>query len=284
MTDPFGSRLHAALRSHGPLCAGIDPHASLLQAWGLTDDAEGLRRFTDVCMRAWAGRVAVVKPQSAFFERHGSRGIAVLEEAVRAFRDAGTLVLLDVKRGDIGSTARAYAEAYLDPAAPLAVDAVTVSPFLGFGSLTPMVDLATAHGGGLFVLAMTSNPEGPEVQQARTTVGPRVGTSVAGTVLASLAELNRGTTPLGSFGAVVGATLAPDPDLTRALDVGGPLLLPGVGAQGGTIEAVRRLVGDLGDRALPSMSRELLSAGPDPHRLREAADRANASFRAALHG
>jgi orotidine-5'-phosphate decarboxylase len=284
MMDPFGARLHAAMAAHGPVCAGVDPHASLLEAWGLPDDADGLRRFTEVCVTAWAGQVSVVKPQSAFFERHGSRGIAVLEDAVRDFRDAGTLVLLDVKRGDIGSTAQAYAEAYLDPASPLAVDAITASPYLGVGSLTPMFDLAVAHGAGVFVLALTSNPEGAEVQRARTTVGPTEGASVAETVLGALAGLNRGATPLGSFGAVVGATLEPHPALTAALDMGGPLLLPGVGAQGGSIESVKALVGDLEARALPSISRGLLAAGPDPEALRSAAARANAEAATGLRG
>ncbi len=178
------------MASRGPVCAGVDPHAALLTAWGLDDDAEGVRRFSAACVEAWAGQVALVKPQSAFYERHGSRGIAALEEMVAAFRAAGTLVLLDVKRGDIGSTAQAYAEAYLDPAAPLAVDAITASPYLGTGSLDPMVDLARAHGAGLFVLALTSNPQAPQVQLARTTVGPTAGATVAATVLATLRALN----------------------------------------------------------------------------------------------
>ncbi|QIK66601.1 orotidine-5'-phosphate decarboxylase [Nocardioides sp. HDW12B] len=292
--DPFGTRLEAALDQHGPVCAGLDPHASLLSAWGLDDDADGVRRFSQACVEAWAGRVALVKPQSAFYERHGSAGIAVLEETVAAFRAAGTLVLLDVKRGDIGSTAQAYAEAYLDPAAPLAVDAITASPFLGVGSLTPMVDLARAHGAGLFVLALTSNPEAPQVQLARTTVGPDAGRTVATTVLAALAELNGATpsgasggaanAPLGSFGAVVGATVAPSEELTAALDFGGPVLMPGVGAQGGTVAAVRELAGQARQRVVPSVSRELLGAGPDPQALREAAASLNDTFRAALRG
>ena len=290
--DPFGLRLQAAVTSHGPVCAGVDPHAALLTAWGLDDDAAGVRRFSAACVEAWAGQVALVKPQSAFYERHGSRGIAALEEMVAGFRAAGTLVLLDVKRGDIGSTAQAYAEAYLDPAAPLAVDAITASPYLGTGSLDPMVDLARTHGAGLFVLALTSNPQAPQVQLARTTVGPTAGATVAATVLGTLRALNgaagrpRGdrSVPLGSFGAVVGATVEPSPELTAALDFGGPVLMPGVGAQGGTVEAVRALAGDARDRVLPSISRELLGAGPDPRALRDAAARANEQFAAALRG
>ena len=164
----FGARLHAAVQEHGPLCAGIDPHAALLADWGLTDDVAGLERFALTAAEALAPRVALVKPQSAFYERFGSRGIAVLERLVTSCRDAGALVLLDVKRGDIGSTSQAYADAYLDPVSPLAVDAITASPYLGFGSLDPMIDTARRHDAGVFVLALTSNKEGPEVQQAFT--------------------------------------------------------------------------------------------------------------------
>src|SRR5215210_6652742 len=163
----FGSRVHDAVHARGPLCAGIDPHAALLHDWGLDDSVAGLERFALGATEALAPEVAVVKPQSAFYERFGSRGIAVLERVVATAREAGALVLLDVKRGDIGSTSQAYAEAYLDPASPLASDAITVSPFLGFGSLEPFVDAARKHEAGLFVLARTSNKEAPEVQAAR---------------------------------------------------------------------------------------------------------------------
>jgi orotidine-5'-phosphate decarboxylase len=273
---PFGARLRSAVDRRGPLCAGIDPHAALLDAWGLGDDVAGLERFTMTAVEALAGTVAVVKPQSAFFERHGSAGIAVLERAVAAARELGALVLLDVKRGDIGSTAQAYADAYLDPRSPLAVDAITASPFLGFGSLEPMLATAAEHGAGVFVLALTSNPEGPQVQHARTADGG----TVAGTVLRALAGRNAGATPLGSFGAVVGATIG---RTGEQLDINGPLLVPGIGAQGGTAESVRSTFGAAVPNVLPSSSRELLGAGPDPDALRSAAERANETF-AALVG
>jgi orotidine-5'-phosphate decarboxylase len=268
----FGERLRLAMDDRGPLCAGIDPHARLLGDWGLNDDVAGLERFTMTAVEALAGTVAAVKPQSAFFERHGSRGIAVLERAVTAARDLGALVILDVKRGDIGSTAQAYADAYLDPSSPLAVDAITASPFLGVGSLDPMFETADKHGAGVFALALTSNPEGPQVQHARTTSGG----SVAGTVLDALRALNAGAVRLGSFGAVVGATIG---STDEDLDINGPLLVPGVGAQGGSADDVRRIFGSALRNVLPSSSREILSAGPDVRALRDAALRANDDFR-----
>jgi orotidine-5'-phosphate decarboxylase len=271
----FGTRLAAAIETRGRLCVGVDPHAGLLDAWGLPDSVRGLETFAMTTVEAVAGITAVVKPQSAFFERHGSPGIAVLERVIEACRDLGALVLLDVKRGDIGSTVQAYADAYLDPRSPLAGDAVTASPFLGFGSLHPLVDTALAHGAGVFVLALTSNQEGPQVQHA---VGSD-GRSVAAQVLDAVAARNVDAGALGSVGAVVGATVDCPPDVTAdRLDVHGPLLVPGIGAQGGTVDDVRRIFGPAARNVLPSSSREILGAGPDPAGLREAALRAAAGF------
>lgn len=267
MTTPFGTRLARAIEERGRFCVGIDPHAALLHEWGLGDDVASLERFALTVVEAVAPVVGVVKPQSAFYERFGSKGIAVLERVIAESRAAGALVLLDVKRGDIGSTSQAYADAYLDPSSPLGSDAVTASPFLGFGSLDPMVEACRRHGGGLFVLALTSNKEGPEVQHARTGDG-----TVAGTVLRHLRELNAGADPVGSFGAVVGATIG---DTDEDLDIGGPLLVPGYGAQGGTAADLRRIFGAAARWALPSSSREVLRAGPDVTALRDAARRGN---------
>lgn len=271
----FGARLRAAMDARGPVCAGIDPHAALLESWGLPDDATGLEKFCLTAVEALGDEVAVLKPQSAFFERHGSAGIAVLERVVAGARELGALVLLDVKRGDIGSTAQGYADAYLDPRSALACDAMTASPYLGFGSLEPMLAAAERHDAGVFVIALTSNPEAPQFQHARTATGATVG----GTVLAELAARNAGAEPWGSHGAVVGATIGrTDEDL----DVNGPLLVPGVGAQGGTPESVRAVFGDAVRHVLPSSSREILSAGPDVAALRAAARRTNDDFAALL--
>jgi orotidine-5'-phosphate decarboxylase len=272
----FGARLRTAMDTRGPLCAGIDPHAALLREWGLPDSVSGLEQFALTAAEALAPVVAAVKPQSAFFERFGSRGIEVLERTISTCRDAGALVVLDVKRGDIGSTAHGYAEAYLDAGSPIAVDCITASPYLGVGSLQPMFDVAAKHGNGVLVLALTSNPEGPEVQHARTDAGR----TVAGTVLARLRELNDGATPMGSFGAVVGATIG---STEEDLDVHGPLLVPGIGAQGGSADDVRRIFDGVLGQVLPSSSREILGAGPDTAALRTAAERSAADF-AALVG
>ncbi|MCH6159164.1 orotidine-5'-phosphate decarboxylase [Streptomyces marispadix] len=285
-TEPFGARLRRAMDTRGPLCVGIDPHSSLLAAWGLGDDVAGLERFARTVVEALADRVAAFKPQSAFFERFGSRGVAVLERAVAEARAAGALVVMDAKRGDIGSTMAAYADAFLDPSSPLFSDALTVSPYLGFGSLRPALDRARAEGCGLFVLALTSNPEGAEVQHAVR----EDGRSVAATVLAHLAEENRGERPLGSFGAVVGATLGAALGGSEesaqgnahgegrgappvGLDINGPLLAPGIGAQGATAADLPRVFGEAAGNVLPSISRGVLQHGPSARALRDAAAR-----------
>jgi orotidine-5'-phosphate decarboxylase len=282
---PFGRRLAEAVVARGPLCVGIDPHRSLLVDWGVGDDVEGLRRFTDTVVGALAGSVAVLKPQMAFYERHGARGIAVLEHAVAEARAMGALVLLDAKRGDIGTTMDAYGE-YLRSDHPMHVDALTVSPFLGPGSLEPAVRTARRFGGGLFVLARTSNPEGGQVQLA-TDGGRSVAQSVVDAVgrwntpdwlvgdpqpdpAAYADQQGRWGWATGSFGVVIGATLpALDVDLSG---LRGPVLAPGLGAQGGSVADLRRLFG-AGRAIVPTVSRDVLRAGPDAASLRSAADR-----------
>jgi orotidine-5'-phosphate decarboxylase len=265
---PFGARLHAAMASRGPLCVGIDPHPGLLSSWGLSSDVDGLERFSRTVVEALAGQVAVLKPQSAFFERYGSRGIAVLERVIADARAAGALVIADVKRGDIGSTAAAYAEAYLDADSPLFSDAMTASPYLGTGALAPLTETALANGAGVFVLALTSNPEGRAVQHALTASGR----TVAQQVLDEVAALNAGADPLGSIGAVVGATIGETGHDLSA--VNGPFLAPGIGAQGATAADLRTVFGAAAHAVLPSTSREVLGQGPSIGGLQSAASRA----------
>ncbi|WP_369143145.1 orotidine-5'-phosphate decarboxylase [Streptomyces sp. R44] len=278
MTLSFGTRLRTAMDERGPLCVGIDPHAALLDSWGLSDDIAGLERFTFTVVEALAETVAVFKPQSAFFERFGSRGIAVLERATADLRAAGGLVVMDAKRGDIGSTMAAYAETFLRKDSPLFSDALTVSPYLGYGALKPAVDLARESGAGLFVLALTSNPEGAEVQRAVREDGRTIGA----TMLAHLAEENAGETPMGSFGAVVGATLG---DLSSFdLDINGPLLAPGIGAQGATPADLPAVFGAAVRNVVPNVSRGVLRNGPDVTALRDSAHRYADEIRAAVAG
>lgn len=273
MTASFGARLQRAMERHGPLCVGIDPHRALLDAWELPYDVSGLERFALTCVEALGGAVAVVKPQSAFFEVFGSAGVAVLERVLRELREAGTLTILDAKRGDIGTTMTGYAEAHLGPDACAPADALTVSPYVGYGALRPAVDLALESGRGLFVLALTSNPEGRDVQHA-----VHAGRSVAGAVVDGVTvdnSLARERGELGSIGLVIGATVgAAVRDLELDLVTSAaPILAPGLGAQGGTVAALESVFGPARAQVLASSSREVLAAGPEPLRLRAAATR-----------
>ncbi|HKU29034.1 MAG TPA: orotidine-5'-phosphate decarboxylase [Arthrobacter sp.] len=267
--EPFGSRLAAAMAARGPLCVGIDPHPGLLADWGLNDDAAALERFSLTVVEAVASLAAAVKPQVALYERHGSAGMAVLERTLAAASDAGVLSIADAKRGDIGSTMAAYADAWLRDGSALAADSVTLSPYLGFESLRPALDLAAEHGRGAFVLALTSNPEGKSVQH----VGGAE--SVARRIVEAAAEENRrypGT--MGSVGLVVGATIGSALE-ELGLDLGavrGPILAPGLGAQGATPADLRATFGDAYSAVLATSSRGILAAGPSVAGLRSATE------------
>lgn len=260
----FGARLVDAKLRRGPLCLGIDPHPELLRAWELPATAEGLAAFCDICVAAYAD-FAVVKPQVAFFEAYGAAGLSVLENTIGALQSSGVLVLADAKRGDIGSTMAAYAAAWAGDS-PLAADAVTASPFLGFGSLRPLLEVAASHDRGVFVLAATSNPEGATVQRADAD-----GRTVAQLIVDHAAAINAAAAPQpGSVGVVVGATVVEPPELSA---LGGPVLVPGVGAQGGQAAALAGLGGAASGQLLPAVSREVLRAGPSVPELRAAGQR-----------
>ena len=255
----FGDRLSRVFAERGHLCVGIDPHPYLLNEWGYADDAAALREFGLRVVDAAAGRVGIVKPQVAFFERHGSAGYAALEDVLSAARAAGLLVIADAKRGDVGSTVEAYGQAWLSPGSPLEADAMTVSAFQGVGSLSAPVELALAAGKGLFVLAATSNLESGQVQTARSERGD----TVSATILAELRALNAPFAGLGSIGAVIGATVDFEAfGFDAAALAGLPVLAPGLGHQGARFSDVARIYGAATPNVVVSASRSILAAGP----------------------
>ena len=293
----FGQRLAMVFAGRGPLCVGIDPHAWLLREWGLPDSAAGAEEFGRRVVEAAAGNVGIVKPQVAFFERFGSAGFAALERVLTDARDAGLLSIADAKRGDLGSTMEAYGQAWLATGSPLEADALTVSTYMGVGSLDPAIALATAAGKGLFLLAATSNPEAAMLQRAVVPDGPAAGLTVAGAILADVAERNLAASAadagaigsigvvqrnraasaadagaIGSIGVVLGATL----DLTAfGLDLHAapvapltPVLAPGFGHQGADVAQLSKLFGAYAPAVIVSESRSVLAAGPD--RIRDA--------------
>lgn len=295
MPSSFGHRLGEAFKNHGQLCVGIDPHAALLEDWGLTDDARGLETFAKTVVNAAAGRVGIVKPQVSFFERFGSRGFAVLEEISELAREAGLLVVMDAKRGDIGSTMEAYFEAWLGKSAPFYSDALTVSPYLGLASLMPTMASAFERGKGVFVLAATSNPEGYTLQNAQVEAvagldadgnpAPAESMSVAAAIWGGLQQVNAVTAGpgelLGSAGAVLGATLnlsrfGMGTITTLPQEIQTPILAPGFGAQGARLVDAGRLFGVAAKQVIATVSRSVLGAGPDG--IADAIDEARAEL------
>lgn len=265
----FGDRLAAAMGMKGPLCVGIDPHPGLLSSWGLPDTSESLEAFAFTVLEACGPVAAALKPQVALFERHGSAGLAVLERLHRAAADADILMIADAKRGDIGSTMAAYSDAWLGEYSPLATDSVTLSPYLGFESLRPALDRVAQTSRGVFVLALTSNPEGKTVQH----VGGQ--DSVAKKIIEAAHQENtqHHWSAMGPCGLVVGATVGPALR-ELAIDLGsfnGPILAPGYGAQGASASDLYRVFTGLKEQVLVNSSRAVLSTGPDPAALRKAA-------------
>jgi len=313
-TASFGVRLAAAMGERSPLCVGIDPHAATLAAWGLGRDEAGLTAFGATLVDAAAGRAAVVKPQIAFFEAAGIAGYRALDATLRRARDAGLLVVADVKRGDIGSTGDDYALAWVDRDGPFRADAMTVSPYLGYGSLAGTVDVARRNAAGVFVLAATSNPEARVLQTAVLAEGPRAGRSVAAGIVLDVADDNRtaaqrardvadddrtaaqrardvadddrtgGEQALGDVGLVLGATLdLADFGIDADAIGSAPVLAPGFGAQGARIEDLRARYGSRAEQVLVNESRGLLTDGPDgvAALVQDRADRIRAALGAA---
>jgi len=261
MIDSFGARLTRTFERSGQLCVGIDPHRGLLRDWGLPDSALGARDFGLRVVEAASGRAGVVKPQVAFFERHGSAGYAALEDVLAAARAAGLLVIADAKRGDLGTTVDAYGEAWLTPGSPLEADAMTVVAYQGLGSLDGVLERAASAGKGVFVLAATSNPEALATQTAVRADGRSVAAGVVADVAARNAASAAG--PMGSVGVVIGATVAlADFGLTDASLARMPVLAPGFGHQGARIPQLPELFGSAAQNVLVSASRSILSAGP----------------------
>lgn len=260
----FGERLATVFDARGQLCLGIDPHAFLLAEWGLPDSASGVREFGLRAVGAAAGAIGIVKPQVAFFERHGAEGYAALEEVLAAARDAGLLVIADAKRGDVGSTVEAYGSAWLRPGSPLEADAMTVSAYQGVGSLAGVIRAARAVGKGVFILAATSNPESLETQSAVRDRGPFSGLTVAASIVGEVEELNSGAARIGAVGVVIGATVdRADYGIGADRLSSTPILAPGFGEQGARLADLPRLYGTATGTVIANVGRSILRSGPD---------------------
>jgi orotidine-5'-phosphate decarboxylase len=281
VTDrPFADRAVDAMSKYGHLVVGLDPSGDLLSAWGLGDTPDGLDRFVEIAIEACVGTVGVVKPQAAFYERHGWRGIRSLATLAQSCRQAGLLVLLDAKRGDVGSTNVAYAEAYLGDDAGIPVDAITVTPYVGFEAMTALFDKAIEANASVFVVTRSTNTEGRSLQ---TALHPD-GKAVEHRILLQIAAVNDRVAPgrLGPIGSVFG----PIHGYPEGMDLdkmNGLFLAPGLGAQGATADRVAQCFRDCPDRVLASASRSILAQGPDPSGIRKSAQTLSDQLARALH-
>ena len=264
----FSSKLTAAFAT-SQLCVGIDPHESSLIEAGLEISPQGLETFSRTLLAQSVGRAKIVKPQVSFFERFGSAGFMVLEKLCREATEAGMLVIADAKRGDIGTTMAAYGSAWLGQAAPFLVDALTVSPYLGFDSLHEIAALASERGKAIIVLCATSNPEATKIQSAQI-----ADQTVAATIWQDIAKLNRvisaSANGFGNIGAVIGATVNLSAvglgaevldNSSSSAAVMTPVLAPGFGFQGAKLSQAREIFGALAPQTMFSVSRSLLEFG-----------------------
>lgn len=244
MSSSFADRLAVALEKSGtPLCMGFDPHPALLPAF-LADHepVEALRLFGQLAIEVAAeAGLPAVKPQVALFEQHGPAGMGVLAELGDQARQAGLLVIMDAKRGDIGSTSAAYAAAWLGPDAPFVADALTVNPFMGMDTLIPFIEAAASNGRGLFVLVRTSNEGSGDLQDLEAGGKP-----VWQQLADQLAQLEKGAAASlagnsgwSGLGVVVGATRPQQAEALRIILPNAPFLIPGYGAQGAGPERAR---------------------------------------------
>jgi orotidine-5'-phosphate decarboxylase len=261
MSATFADSLAALDSPAARLCVGIDPHPGILSDWGLPDTADGIKTFgTTIVDAAKHHGVALLKPQVAFFERHGIAGLSALAEIIGQARARGLVVIADAKRGDVGSTVAAYAQAWLGVGGDFESDAMTAVAYQGVGSVEPMCEAAVEGGKGLFVLVNTSNPESWALQRAQ--VSP--GTTLAQHIFDGLVTRQAVSGRSGWMGCVVGATLATG---ERAVQFPDPMplsvLAPGFGFQGAQLSDLATLFGPSANRVIPTVSRSVCQGGPE---------------------
>ncbi len=261
MLGMFCSSFFKNREIYGPLCVGFDPSHKVLQSWNLSPDYKGLRDFCDILLTAVVGNVGIIKPQVAFFELYGIEGLQVLKELIENAREQGLLVIADAKRGDIGSTVEAYGQAWLGPSSAFKADAITANAFLGFDALTPLIKIAEETATTVFVVVQSSNPEGKDIRNAR--IGDQtLSVHLAQRICDYNSQFLEKNHAVGPIGAVIGATLGSEAKETIEQLKNCLFLVPGIGAQGGTItQLTNQFPQKLWQNIIPSISRAITDAG-----------------------
>lgn len=264
---PFTERFAELARNRSPLCLGIDPSPELLDLWGLPDTPEGVRRFCSVVLEATDDLVTMIKPQIAFFERHGAVGLTELSAVAKQIRDRNSLCTIDAKRGDIANIMEGYSDAFFGVSGGILADAITLNPYLGYEVLQPVIQRARNAGNGVFIVVRSTNPGGRSPQNALLEDGRTVAEDLADEITNQNTAFGES---IGPVGAVLGATLPTDDAsivhrLPRSL-----ILVPGLGAQGADMSDTVSKFGTARGRIVPTLSRGILRHGPDVTRLRDA--------------
>ena len=241
MVEHFGDRLFKKIRSTKSfLCLGIDPHLNMIpkifnKERTSTNNIKTVEKFCFSLLDTAYELVPAIKPQIALFEQLGPDGMKLLSSLCKHAESKGFLVIMDAKRGDIGSTSQAYANAYLGKNAPFPSDALTVNPWLGIDSLEPFFKRASETGSGLFILAHTSNKGSKDIQEMPLTIGIKCYEHLAN-ILKPIVEKYKGTSGLSSIGIVSGATFKEEALALRKILPSAPFLIPGYGTQGASAE------------------------------------------------
>lgn len=231
------------------LCLGIDPSDATLKSLELGCDYTGLYEFSHRLVDIYKSSVGIVKPQTAFFEQYGSIGIKLLEEIVKELRSYGKIVIVDSKRGDIGSSNDGYAKAYLQKGSPLECDALTVVSYFGFDALLPIFDMARVNDKVVFIVVASSNSEGIKFQNSQYSEGVNLSTHLAEEIVKYNTKYNS-----SSLGSVVGATRSDARTIISILK-NSFILMPGIGAQGATFSDIKDLTSNYSCEAIPNVSR-----------------------------
>lgn len=262
----FNEKLQNAFLKYSPLCLGVDPSVELMKSWKLPFDKDGLRIFCDTVLEASTDSVGILKPQAAFFEQFGPDGAYELQRFIDRAQKLDKLVILDCKRGDIGSTMQAYIRSYIAPDSPFPVDAITIHPYLGFEAIAGAMELADTKNTAIFVVLRSSNLEAELMQKARLADGR----TITDYLLDEIVKFNEQSgAPLGPVGAVIGATLGEEATQLAERLYNGPILSPGLGAQGATVDDVNRIFANAKSRVIPASSRGILKYGPSAEAMRE---------------
>lgn len=233
----FADALIAGTRALGPLCVGIDPHAGRIPEFFGGDTPEGIAAWGQAVIACASGRASVIKPQAGLFERHGPAGMEALQAVTKSARNAGFVVIMDAKRGDIGSTAEGYATAYLGPDAPYPAHCLTINPYMGLDTLAPFVRRAEETGSGVAVLARTSNRGAADFESLQIDGVPlflRIAEA-----LKPMCDHLQGAAVWSNLMVVAGASGPEDAQALRRVLPRALFLVPGYGSQGaGASEAV----------------------------------------------